>query len=494
HFCRPCPARHRNIQKLEGREGASRRLFFHFRDLLGFSVFPRHRAGSPFRPKPAWMTLPCGAKTESNTMVEPVPVEFDFTGVPPPRVFEPPPGSKVVPRRILSPIHHYLSRSRKPFWSEDLIFTQPPRIYVDQKSVFREIASVTQLRRGDHCMITLNVLRCLSPWIDYLVSLMGSLELSHLYHHFVILEDVDHVDQFGVPRTKQGAIVHIMEYSNTVEGFIEEVRVKSFGEWLALPKVFLDCILQKARCGRVPLADYGDMPHIFRMEERLTEQQRERIVHDAEQFIANPQAYNILWSNCEHTTNLVSGKQQFTSPEVHFFLWSICRYFLTFFGLATLHAVTMQCYSRYCLQYPFWALAAYYTCTALPVLAQIVVQFGRLAHTVAASWRKSLISRNDVYHLLLKELSRAIFNGALAFGFLLQGPPFSTVGAGHFTLRRRKVSHQNFCCHRVCLPRKRRYLCTARTGSHADPAPNAGSLLAYWRQRPYVGRGGKNSG
>ena len=62
-------------------------------------------------------------------------------------------------------------------------------------------------------MITLNVLRCLSPWVDYLapkpqtfdgagpksgealklrivfvwaqVSLMGSLELFHLYHHFV---------------------------------------------------------------------------------------------------------------------------------------------------------------------------------------------------------------------------------------------------------------------------------------------------------------------
>ena len=83
-------------------------------------------------------------------------------------------------------------------------------------------------------MITLNVLRCLSPWIDYFavgsvashpsisqhlvshfhgilmilfrkslarfgtavaqswlhqVSLMGSLELFHLYHHFIILHD-----------------------------------------------------------------------------------------------------------------------------------------------------------------------------------------------------------------------------------------------------------------------------------------------------------------
>ncbi|CAK9007541.1 unnamed protein product [Durusdinium trenchii] len=359
-------------------------------------------------------------------------------GVPPPKTFEPPPGSKVVPRKIFSParlelsdkrteegrrpIHHYLARSRKPFWCDAEELATPPRIYVDQKSVFREIASVTQLRRGDHCMITLNVLRCLSPNIDYFVSLMGSLELFHLYHHFVILDDVSHVDEFGVPRTKQDKIVHIMEYSNTVEGFVEELRVKSFGAWHSFPKILFDCTLKKARCDRVPLADYGDMPHIFRMEERLTEQQRERIVHDAEKLIENPRAYNVLCANCEHTTNLVSGKQQFTSPEVHFFIWSICRYLLTIIGLATLHVVTMQCYSRYCLQYPLWALAAYYLCTALPVLAQIIVQYGRLANTVYHGWRKSLISRNDVYHLLVKELCRAIFNGALAFGFLLWAP------------------------------------------------------------------------
>ena len=57
-------------------------------------------------------------------------------------------------------------------------------------------------------------------------------------------------------------------------------------------------------------------------QERLSEEQRERIVRDAEKLIENPRAYNIFWANCEHTTNLVSGKQQFTSPEVHFFIWT----------------------------------------------------------------------------------------------------------------------------------------------------------------------------
>ena len=62
--------------------------------------------------------------------------------------------------------------------------------------------------------------------------------------------------------------MEIMEYSNTVEGFVEELRVKS-GAWRSFPKVLLDCTLTKARCDRVPLADYGDMPHIFRMEEPM---------------------------------------------------------------------------------------------------------------------------------------------------------------------------------------------------------------------------------
>jgi len=97
--------------------------------------------------------------------------------------------------------------------------------------------------------------------------------------------------------------------------------------------------------------------------------------------------------------------------------------------------VTMRCYSKYCLQYPVWALAAYYVCTALPVLAQILVQFGRMAHTVAMSWRESLISRSDVYHLLVKELCRAIFNGAMAFGFLVWAPDILKFADGRYPVQ-----------------------------------------------------------
>ena len=75
-------------------------------------------------------------------------------------------------------------------------------------------------------MITLNILRCLSPWIDYFavasvisvavyahihsvvsatlpwaeVSLMGSLELFHLYHHFIILHDAADPEKVDIGR------------------------------------------------------------------------------------------------------------------------------------------------------------------------------------------------------------------------------------------------------------------------------------------------------
>jgi len=132
---------------------------------------------------------------------------------------------------------------------------------------------------------------------------------------------------------------------------------------------------------------------------------------------------------------MVSAKQKFTSPEVHFMIWSLCRYLLTFLGLAFLHFMTIQCYSRYCLQFPFWAMLVYYTCTALPVLAQIVVQFGRLAWTVVGYYLQNVITRNDLCHLLIKEFCRALFNGALAFGFLLWAPDILHLAGGRYPIR-----------------------------------------------------------
>jgi len=135
-----------------------------------------------------------------------------FSGVPPMTSFDAPPGSNVMPREIPTPVHHFINGSRKAHWRQQA--TLPPRIYVDQLTIIREVSHVTDLRRGDHCMITLNILRCVSPTLDYFVSLLGSLEMFNLYHHFIIMDDVVSVDKNGVPLTADGKIATILEFQH----------------------------------------------------------------------------------------------------------------------------------------------------------------------------------------------------------------------------------------------------------------------------------------
>jgi len=263
-------------------------------------------------------------------------------------------------------------------------------------------------------MITLNILRCVSPTLDYFVSLLGSLEMFNLYHHFIIMDDVVSVDKNGVPLTADGKIATILEYSNTLPEFWEEARVHSLGSWIMFPISACKLLLRKAKCHRVALADYGDMPHIFRVEEKLSDEDRSRIVSDAEKLLIDHPRYNILLANCDHTTNMVSGKRQFTSPEVHFMLWNVMRYSLTLIGLVLLHVLLVGCYKKACIEHPMWALCAYYTFTAVPVMLQSLISYGRMAWTLRCNYIENMLSRDDLYHLLLKELFRVIVVGGFA--------------------------------------------------------------------------------
>jgi len=356
-------------------------------------------------------------------------VADDF--VPPPTYFEAPPGSQVVPREVLTPVHHFIRGTRRTAWTSNCA-ALPPRIYVDHVSLIREVSDVTVLRRGDHCMVSLNVLRCLNPRVDYFVSLLGSLELLHLWHHFIVLDDVTGVDKNGVPLTSTGEIASIMEYSNTIPEFLEEVRVAAAGRWYLFPIKTARTFMRKARCHRVALGDYGDMPHIFRVERKMCENERERVVQEAEKMLIHHPKYHIFFANCEHTTNMVT-KRQFKSPEIKFVVWSLFRYLLTLVGLFFFHAVVVRCYSHYCLQYPVWALAAYYLFTAVPVFLQSLIQFGMLVATVRSSYHQNMISRDDFYHLLVKEVCRAVIAGGLAVFVLAFAPHAVRSARGGYT-------------------------------------------------------------
>jgi len=177
-----------------------------------------------------------------------------FSGLPPVTFFEAPLGSNVIPKQIFTPVHHFANGIRKANWRQEAKL--PPRVYVDQLTIIREVSHVTDLRHGDHCLITLNCLRCVNPKIDYFVSLLGSLEIVNWYHHFIIMDDVVSVDTNGLPLTHDGKLATICEYANTLPEILEEVRVASRGSWTLIPLQAFKSFMWKAKCRRGALADY----------------------------------------------------------------------------------------------------------------------------------------------------------------------------------------------------------------------------------------------
>lgn len=69
-----------------------------------------------------------------------------------------------------------------------------------------------------------------------------------------------------------------------------------------------------------------------------------------------------------------------------------------------------------------WALVAYHVFTAAPVALQAGVQFSRSTRNISRSYFGNLLSRDDLYHLLLKETCRSFLGGGLAVYALSQAP------------------------------------------------------------------------
>jgi len=286
----------------------------------------------------------------------------------------------------------------------------PPRVYVDNKTIIREVQDVRKLRHGDHCMIAINLVRSLSPTMDYLISFLGSIELIYFYHHFILVDDVHTIDDHGVPRTKGGGLAEIVEYANTIPEALEEVRLSSLGSWLRWPGAAARFLMNKSRCQRMALADYGDTQHLYIVVETLTEEQRAEIVKEALRVVEDHQPYHVFFNNCEHISNHIS-KGHFTSPNVHFGLWSICRMLFACIGIVFLNIVTGTCYSSFCVQYPLGALVGYHLFTSVPVGLQALISWCTVAVSVRRQHREGIVCRDDCYHLLGKELGRVIVVG-----------------------------------------------------------------------------------
>ena len=197
----------------------------------------------------------------------------------------------------------FLQGIRKPRWfclKPKVAQRRPnPDLYVDDKSPIELVSDVRKLRRGDHCVIVLNLFRTINPKLDYLHSWLSGYGYFRMFHHFLVLDDVAEIDAHGVPRNEAGVVVEILEYSNTASRFLAEASKKGL----------IANLLDKAECRRVALIDYGDNQYFYRFHEPdLTPAKREVIVARALDFMKTQPRYHVLFQNCEHTTNLITMK------------------------------------------------------------------------------------------------------------------------------------------------------------------------------------------
>lgn len=315
-----------------------------------------------------------------------------------------------------TPTDDFLTQRRKTRWckqDQSKVQCAPPRAYVDSKTLIREVTDIATLRRGDHCLTSLNPARIISPTLDYIFSLLGIFEVSWLFHHFVMLHDVHSVDEYGVPRTADGSPVEIVEASNTPSESLAEVYTLAHGSLLEYPGAIYRFFLNKASVHRCPLVEYGDTGTIFRVIKELSAADRDKVVREALKLTTNYQPYNLLSNNCEHAIHMIAMGQGRSPLVVHLFR-CIFRLGLGCVGLFFLSTIGSTCYSSLCISYPIWALLAYHLFTSVPVALQLLVSYFSLSRSVWQQYKQAVIDRDDCYHVLTKESCRVIVGGGLA--------------------------------------------------------------------------------
>ena len=207
-----------------------------------------------------------------------------------------------------------------------------PVEYVDGKQSIELISDVSKLRKGDHCVIALNVFRTMNSTVDYLHSWLSGYGYLKMFHHFLVLDDIHRVDENGVPRGTDGFAVEILEYSNTASQFLADMDRRGF----------ISNFLDKAKCRKVALVDYGDNQYFYRFkDESLNTQKRDLIIHRAISFMEAQPRYHLLFQNCEHSMNYITMKERKHSDLVEYVLSNGRRYLIHI----TLTCLTLLCLS-----------------------------------------------------------------------------------------------------------------------------------------------------
>eukprot|EP00929_Paragymnodinium_shiwhaense_P056554 TRINITY_DN28305_c0_g1_i1.p1 TRINITY_DN28305_c0_g1~~TRINITY_DN28305_c0_g1_i1.p1 ORF type:complete len:417 (+),score=76.67 TRINITY_DN28305_c0_g1_i1:217-1467(+) len=309
----------------------------------------------------------------------------------------------------------------------------PPRVFVDNRTLLREVTDVSELRRGDHLVSSLNVIRCLSPMVDRFWSLLGSIEFTYLYHHLIVMDDVASIDEHGVPRNRCGQPVDIIEYSNTLPESLAEIQHLAGSSLLRFPRAVLDFTFNKAKCQRCPLAAYGDSPHLCLVVEDLDEAARDHVCKKAMNMVKDHGTYHVLFNNCEHNTNMIY-KGRHRSPNLHFIIWTGLRTIMCILGLIFLAVFAVSCSSRVPATPPSWASTAFYVLAVLPAAVQAVVGFCQVVESVCRHRRRGLIDNHDYCHLVTKEFARMLVGGGGAVVLMAQMPRLVLFAEDHLAV------------------------------------------------------------
>lgn len=206
----------------------------------------------------------------------------------------------------------------------------------------------------------------------------------------------------------------------------------SNGTWWRVPRSLIAICFSWSKPQRNALAEFGDMPHMFKVEENLSDDDRRRIVHEAEQLLVNYSRYKWLWTNCEHVINMITKKGQFTSPSDCFLLWAMFRYTLAVIGLLCLRSWMVRCGSDHCREHPRWEIRVYYMLTVVPVGAQAIMRFVRLSLNLRCIEIRNVLSSADLWHLRTMELWRMIMGAGIAVLALTQIPHFARNGGDNY--------------------------------------------------------------
>jgi hypothetical protein len=323
----------------------------------------------------------------------------------------------------------------------------PPTLYCDGAAVMRQVTEIDgtfpSLRKGDHCVVPLNLARGAFRPLDLFIDFLSTLDLVAFHHHFVVLNDVN----------KAGQLSFVAEFTNTPADFISKAtRVGYSG-------AFFD----KADYRKSPLTDYtGGIVYRMVPSNPLTETQRDAIVARANKYLQQARAdsfvtYNIALRNCEtiatdimkprsssmdsmnsmnttdtkDSTNVLDMTEKVAetnvekttpapttatattaaatknktttttttrgdSPQINFALWNIFRWSLQCMGIVFLWHDVLSVYIMLC---------------AVPVLLQSLFLFGNKVHQIRLMWLRGTLGSGSSKHLLFKELFRMLLVG-----------------------------------------------------------------------------------